>query len=411
MPSFASDATVWFTQDRGLRALSHARGGMDHSDTDQFALGQSLFSKPWVEAPAATRARDGLGPLYNANSCSSCHQNLGGGKAVGPVTGIDRSLVIRLNADPVYGSQIAINAIHGVKFEAVVGADFEISTFAYADGSRVSLRRPYFRLENLNYGPLHPKTRLGPRRAPMLVGLGLVEQIPARQILELADPEDRNNDGISGKSNRVWSKQRDSWMLGRFGWKAGSSGIVDQTAKALIDDMGLTSPLYAAESCTDRQIQCRNSYVSENPDVPWQRLDAIGFFLRHLKAPKSNLPIGGAHLFEQIGCEACHRSGYRIGKLTVNPYSDYLLHDMGPALADGSQTADAGPAEWRTAPLWGLGLAKILNPNAGYLHDGRAATLEESILWHGGEAESARRAFAALARDQRRQLISFLKAL
>ena len=364
--TWAGESSDLFTADRGPQALNHARDNLSSQQIDQFVLGRSFYSKPWVEAPAATRARDGLGPLFNANSCVACHRRNAGGNRVDSTGKVHRSLVIRLNGDPVYGDQLAINAIHGVPFEARVGARIESSEYRYDDGSLIGLIRPHFYLDSLNYGQLHSQTRLSARRAPALVGLGLVERIPARQILEFADPQDRDRDGISGKPNRVQSRQWNRKTLGRFGWKASKPSIIEQTAQALIDDMGLTSPWFPRENCSAAQTQCRDAYRSPVPDVPQHRLQAIAFYLQQLKAPRARSRPAGRALFDQIGCSDCHRSGYRLDDgVQVDPYSDYLLHDMGPALADHSQVGADEPRESTVALDLPTKAVRRLRPRGG----------------------------------------------
>jgi CxxC motif-containing protein (DUF1111 family) len=251
-----------------------------------------------------------------------------------------------------------------------------------------------------------------PRRAPALTGLGLVEKIPAEEILARADPEDRDGNGISGKANRVRSLQQDDWQLGRFGWKATVPNLLEQTAQALAEDMGLTSRWHPDELCTEFQIECARAPSSAEFDVPVERVAAIAFYLKNLRAPRPPPPSEGQRLFTMIGCQECHTTGYRIDDdLSIDPYSDFLLHDMGDGLADSGQEYSAAAGEWRTAPLWGLGLVETLNPDAGYLHDGRAATLEEAILWHAGEASAARVEFTALDASERASVLEFLESL
>ncbi len=421
--SQAGTPARFFSDDRSFRALEHPRDNLTDPQQDQFALGRSLFSKPWVEAPAATSARDGLGPLFNANSCVSCHRRNGGGHAIESRGKLDRSLVIRMSQDPVYGHQLAINGIHGVAFEGRASAEIEMSQFKYPDGAVVLLRRPQFRAESLNYGPMHASTRLGARRAPALIGLGLIEQIPSAQILQIADPKDINQDGISGRPRWLQSRQFHQPQIGRFGWKGSQPNVVEQTAQALIDDMGLTSPWFVDESCSLSQLKCREAYSSSQLDVTKPRLQAMAYYLQQLKVPRSTGFKLGAEMFQKVGCDQCHRNDYELNNgLRIEPFSDFLLHDMGPALSAGEQLGDmqlgnrqlsngAGASEWRTAPLWGIGLAKRLSSNAGFLHDGRASTLEQAILWHGGEARRSRNGFANLPYSSRLQLIKFLESL
>ncbi|MBV1928058.1 MAG: thiol oxidoreductase [Gammaproteobacteria bacterium] len=426
----AKDKQV-FTTDRSAKALSHAWVGLDDGSLDQFTLGRSFFTIPWVEAPAATTARDGLGPLFNANSCASCHRNNGGGAAsTRGGKALDRSIVIQLaqlsthsfNAaskperqpDPVYGHQLAINGTHRVPFEGQVEVAVETKAFTYPDGKQVTLLKPLIKVTQLNYGPLAKGTTLKPRRAPALVGMGLIEDIPAAQILQRQDVKDLNADGISGKANWVHSLEANKRKLGRFGWQATTTSVTEQTANALHNDMGLTNPMFPNPNCSAAQTACNSAYKSNELDVPMPRLQAISHYLKRLRVPRGQAttePIG-RQLFMNTGCQACHQVAYTTTKgIAVNPYSDFLLHDMGPALAEGDDHDQNTVSEWRTSPLWGLGLAKTLNPRAGYLHDGRAFTVEQAILWHGGEAQSARDHFIHLNKNQRDMLLSFLETL
>lgn len=424
--------TEIFTSDRSTKSLLRPYTGLGDDALDQFILGRSFFTIPWVEAPAATTARDGLGPLFNANSCVSCHKNNGGGSASthGGET-LTRSITIQLAQvpvdpahqaskqagffpDPVYGAQLAINGNHDVPFEGRVTVRTEEIPFKYPDGSRVLLKKPTFMLTDLNYGPLSGTTTINPRRAPLLIGLGLIDSIPASQILQRADEQDQNRDGLSGKINLVWSMKDNSTQPGRFGWKATKASVVEQSANALYHDLGLTNPWFPAENCTPAQTACNAAYKSEGFDIPMHRLAAISYYLTHLQVPvnRKKEEAKGGTLFRQAGCLGCHQTGYTTDTgVVVDPYSDFLLHDMGPELADNSRMFEADPSEWRTAPLWGLGLAKKLNPKAGYLHDGRATTIEQAILWHGGEAESAKQTFIHLNRKDRTALLSFLESL
>lgn len=427
-PLQANEQHQFFTNDRSSKALMHAYGGMSEDAFDQFILGRSFFTVPWVEAPAATTARDGLGPLFNANSCTSCHRNNGGGVSSTMQEGpVNRSIIFKLmqpqknnqlksgfNADPVYGTQLAINGNHDVPFEGRISVQIESIPFEYPDGQTVILKKPVFKISDLNYGTLAEETSIHPRRALSLAGLGLIERISDQQILQRQDEFDQNGDGISGKANRVWSVRDQQMKLGRFGWKATSPSVVEQSASALINDMGLTSPWFTEENCTSSQVACVAAYKSTEKDVPLQRLLAIGNYLTHLKMPrlKKNIDAKGKQLFFQSGCHLCHQTGYSVDQdVKLDPYSDFLLHDMGQALSDKSQIFNADPREWRTPPLWGIGLAKKLNPYAGFLHDGRATSLEQAILWHGGEASRAKQSFIDLPGKDRTKLLSFLNSL
>jgi CxxC motif-containing protein (DUF1111 family) len=408
--------STFFTAKRDKNALDQPIGNLQDEALDVFILGKSFFTKIWVEAPASTTARDGLGPLFNGNSCTSCHQNNGGGNSLLKLSSdqsgkLHRSIAIKLN-DLVYGSQIAVNANHGIPFEASVRVEVAKTSFTFPDGQKITLSDPTILLNDLQYGNLEAINTLGPRRAPMLTGLGFINRITESQILTYADPDDTDGDGISGKANRVWSLKGKNWRLGRFGWKASQPDILEQTANAFFEDMSLTSTLYKNENCTSHQMKCQQAYRSQNVDVPDARLEAVAFYLTNIKSPRAVKTSQGKTLFEDVGCSSCHRSNYKLEEdLVVNPYSDFLLHDMGPNLRDGLPSFKARPEEWRTAPLWGIGLAKTLNPDAGYLHDGRARTIEEAILWHSGEASQSQQKYTQLTRDERTDILNFLNNL
>jgi len=406
-----------------------------------FSVGNSFFRNPWVEAPASTDARDGLGPLFNTNSCQGCHVKDGRGhppsEGEAPV-----SLFLRLavpadpEADaellrrhgfkpaPVYGSQLQTAALPGAKPEADLIVEWQPVIHTLADGSQVELRNPVYRIENPNYGPLPDNLLTSPRVAPPMIGMGLLENIPASDIAAQADPEDANGDGISGRVNLVWNVATDSTAPGRFGWKAAEPDVHHQSMGAFAGDMGLTSSLKPGTDCTPEQ-KCESYADGGQPEVSDKVAGFVTFYAKSLAVParrdmdKPSARLG-ARLFNETGCAACHTPSHTTGEdperpdlsnQTIWPYTDLLLHDMGPGLADGRNEFLATGNEWRTPPLWGIGLAQLVNPRAGFLHDGRARTLEEAILWHGGEAQGAADRYSSLPRDQRQALIDFLNSL
>lgn len=420
-----------------------------------FHAGRALAHQPWIKAPTATTARDGLGPIYNARTCLACHIN--GGRGTMPVDGKQNlvSAFLRLSIpgkdkrngavpEPVYGDQIQSQSValyHQLRHlkmarneaevapEAYIFVDWRISRFTYPDGASVELRSPSVRLENLGYGPLHPDTRMSLRNAPPMHGMGLLEMIPQRAIDALADPGDQNGDGISGRVNRVWNLETRQTEAGRFGLKANRPNLKVVTASAFQGDVGITNPLFPQQPCTTAQTICRKTPNGndspEDVELPAHLLDLVTDFTRNIGVPKRRDPTGsgvleGRALFHAAGCAACHHPSFTTGnseafphlsQQTIWPYTDLLLHDMGPGLADGRADFEASGSEWRTPPLWGLGLNQAVNGSNNLLHDGRARSVEEAILWHGGEAEQAKDRFSDLSARQRAALITFVESL
>jgi CxxC motif-containing protein (DUF1111 family) len=386
-----------------------------------FEVGDSFFTQNWVTAPASTEARDGLGPLLNAQACSSCHLLDGRGDAEGKEPG----LLFRLaQTDPAYGGQIQDRSILGVPPEATVRTIYTEEMGTYADGSEFRLRRPVHDLEDLAYGEVSVETVLGPRLAPPVFGAGLLEAIPETDLLDLADLEDGDGDGVSGRPNRVENLATGDVVIGRFGWKANVATVEDQVASAFIGDIGITSPLFPDETCTEVQVECAEAPNGGSPEISREIFDQVVFYNRTLAVPaRRDLEDpdvkAGARLFEEAGCGSCHHPKHKTGDSAIPalagqviyPFTDLLLHDMGPDLDDGRPDGEATGAEWRTPPLWGIGLTETVNGHLNFLHDGRARSLEEAILWHGGEAEGARNAFMALSAEQRSQLMAFLGSL
>lgn len=416
------------------------------AEKPHFYAGKALAEQPWVKAPTATDARDGLGPLYNARSCVACHSN--GGRGALPENK-DESLfsaVLRLSIpgenlrsgavpEPNYGNQIQTQSISlqhqlglplradGITAEAAVYIDWQAYPFTYPDGSTVALRKPEFRLQQLAYGALHPGTLFSLRNAPQMAGTGLLEAIPAADILALQDPDDSNHDGISGRANQVYNPSSQRLEPGRFGHKANLASVEHTVAAAFLNDIGINNPLFPAQNCTTAQKTCASAPSGNNAagfELPADLLALVTNFTRHLGVIAYRQPpsADGQVLFEQLKCTACHQSSFTTAAgpdplhgQRIHPYTDLLLHDMGPALADGRNDFLASGSEWRTAPLWGVGLNKDINGHMYLLHDGRAASVEEAILWHGGEASASRAAFIALTAGQRSVLLEFVESL
>jgi CxxC motif-containing protein (DUF1111 family) len=419
-----------------------------------FKIGNALFRKFWVSAPASTKTSDGLGPLFNARSCQGCHLKDGRGHppkanwpeddaismflrlSIPPETDAHRQLLAEHRAnvilEPTYGGQLQDLAIQGHSIEGRMRITYEQVQVAFADGGKASLRKPRYEVTDLGFGPLQPKTMLSPRVAPPMIGLGLLESIPEADVLALADPDDRDRDGISGRPNRVWSIRDDSVRLGRFGWKAGNATITQQAAEAFAGDIGISSTLvpHPWGDCTVSQAACRAAPNGAPKTVPTieiadDLLALVSFYSSNLAVPRRRNAratdvIRGQALFTEIGCARCHHPSFttgaradqpHLGGQSIWPYTDLLLHDMGEGLADNRAEGVADGREWRTAPLWGVGLTEVVSGHSFLLHDGRARSIEEAILWHGGEAEAARDAYATLSKQERDALVAFVKSL
>lgn len=387
--------------------------------------GAALFDRLWVSSPASTLASDGLGPLFNARSCAACHMNAGRG---GPIAG----RVVRVSGTdggphPEIGLQLQDRSMAGVLPEGQLTLDWAEHSVTLADGDIVTLRRPLPRIDGQP-----PGFSVSLRQAPPLIGLGLIEAIRPEDITSLADPEDADGDGISGRLALVPSAHHGGILPGRFGWKAAMPTLVDQTADAFFTDMGLSSPARPQDwgDCTQTQTACRAGPHGGDPEhggveIGPDAMQLVTAYLHGLSVPARrdhDAPqvAAGRAVFMQTGCSACHRPAYVTARQAgggptsfqlIWPWSDFLLHDMGEALADGRQEGAATGREWRTAPLWGLGLTDTVSGDWRLLHDGRAGSILEAILWHGGEAAPTRDAVIALPTEDRVALIEFLESL
>jgi CxxC motif-containing protein (DUF1111 family) len=435
-------------------AFSHFSHGIGFEGEAKFKVGNAIFRKLWVSAPSSTKSSDGLGPLYNSRSCQSCHFKDGRGHtpkanfpddtaesmflrlSIPPETDEQRRLLAehRVNSidEPTYGGQLQDVAIQGHDGEGHMQITYKEVPMRLGDGTTVSLRRPSYAITNLKYDALHPRTMLSPRVAPPMIGVGLLEAIPEAQIRAYADPDDKDGDGISGRANDVWSQIDNRVALGRFGWKAGVPSIRQQSASAFAGDMGLSTVLVPKPSgdCTTAQAFCLNAPNGNSErdggvEVGPKLFDLVVFYAQNLGVPPrrnisdTNVKRGKA-LFHQLGCQSCHTPSHTTGKVegqphlsdqAIWPYTDLLLHDMGDGLADNRPEGMANGQEWRTPPLWGIGLTEIVSGHTNFLHDGRARNVEEAILWHGGEAQASRDAYAALSKAERVDLLSFVNSL
>lgn len=413
-----------------------------------FKVGNGLFKKLWVSAPSSTLASDGLGPLFNSRSCQTCHLKDGRGHPpAGPDDGrvsmvmalyrwlgqqeIGAGTQFDIAADPAYGDQLQDLSLAGLDAEGRLEISYAEIERELEGGEKVSLRAPRYAVGRARFGPLAKDTTYSVRVAPQMIGLGLLEAIPAADILAGADPNDSDGDGISGVARLMRSPEHDLPLLGRFGYKAAAATIRQQSAKAMHTDIGLSNPLHPAPwgDCTTAQARCRaaphgDDAAQDGFEVNEEALALITFYSRNLGVPQrvdvaSAEVLAGKELFHQSGCASCHRPKYVTHRLEdqpeqsfqlIWPYTDMLLHDMGEGLADQGAVNPLA-REWRTAPLWGIGLVEQVNGHTFYLHDGRARNLTEAILWHGGEAQASQEMFVAMSKDERAKLLRFLNSL
>jgi CxxC motif-containing protein (DUF1111 family) len=441
-PPLAGGATTVFN--RTSQGFGQPAPNLTEAELDKHLEGDAAFGDVFVTPPAPVNA--GLGPLFNNASCEACHNRDGRGMPVKsqllvrvslpqgrpaadqanePVSagGTDKGKQVIFEshpeaavtlgnapAVPKIGTQIQDQAVYGHYPEATVDIQWQEQAGQYSDGTAYELRSPVVQITLPDGKSLPPDVLTSPRIPTPIFGRGLMEAIPEKTVLALADPEDQNNDGISGRPNYVWDNVKKSVALGRFGHKANIPNILEQTALAYVNDMGVTNPLFPEQDGSS--------------DIDQKTLEAATFYTQTLAVPARTLmddPVvkRGEKLFSQASCAACHvqelPTGHHeikaLANQTIHPYSDLLLHDMGQGLADGRPDFQASGTEWRTPPLWGLGLTQAALPYSGYLHDGRARTVEEAILWHGGEAEASKEVFRTMSQRDREALLRFLNSL
>ena len=420
---------------------------LDRDQAEAFAKGKEQFNEAWVVAPQPGGVW-GLGPTFNEDRCAHCHAN--NGRAGAPDNGqaAELGMLVRLsipgvapqggpNPHPAYGDQLQNRGIPD-RVPAEGSAIFTYATreVSFADGERVTLRVPSIELKDLRFGELGSDTMISPRIAPAVVGMGLLEAVPEETILALAKDEEKA--GVGGKPNYVWDYEADAVALGRFGWKANQPNLRQQTAAAFLGDIGATTYMFSEENCPAVQHQCLDLPSASKcggqggctgnqfrPEVIPSRLNNITLYLQVLAVPARrnvNDPQvkRGEQLFGQAGCSACHIPELKTAKktaipsaanLVIHPYTDLLLHDMGEELADGRPDFKANGREWRTPPLWGVGLLRTVSGHSDLLHDGRARNVTEAIVWHGGQAEKAREAFRTMSKTDRDALVKFVESL
>jgi len=426
-------ATTMF--DASSNAFSFAAPNLTQTQRNAFASGHSFFNTNWVTAPSSTTLVDGVGPFFNSRSCSGCHSLDGRGMPpTYPGEELD-GLLFRLSipgadahggplGDPEYGNQLSNNAILGVTREGTVRIDYITTIGFYADGNNYELRTPVYTFEDPGYGDLST-VMYSPRLAQQLPGLGLLEAITEADLIKLADPYDANGDSISGRPNYVWNFQTNATQIGRFGWKANQPTLFQQTAGAALGDMGLTTSLFPNENLTGQQIALYSNLPNGGtPEMSDNILNQMVLYCQTLAVPARRnwtdpQVLRGKELFTQAKCASCHVPYFETGthdvaalsNQQIRPYTDLLLHDMGAGLADNRPDYLATGSEWRTPPLWGIGLIQVVNKQRFLMHDGRARTLEEAIIWHGGEGNFSKKAFINMNKTDRDALIAFLESL
>lgn len=434
-------------------AFSQPSQNMSFEARGDFFIGNGFFKRLWVTAPSSTTSADGLGPLYNARACQRCHLKDGRGHppannddnavsmflrvSIPPATDEQRQAIadhlINIVPEPTYGGQLQDIAIPGHAAEGRMVIEYTDEELTFADGEPVTLRKPTYRFADPGYGPLREDALFSPRIASPMIGLGLLEAIAEEDIVAAADPDDVDGDGISGVPKYIWSRAQERVMLARFGWKLGNPTIEDQSSDAMAGDIGISNPLFPAHGgdCTINQPTCLEAPAGVGGpggdlEASAEVMDKIFIYSRHLAVPARRqvddpLVLRGKELFYQANCTSCHTPKHATrndedvdpalrGQL-IWPYTDLLLHDMGEGLADGRPEGTATGSEWRTAPLWGIGMTEKVNGHTFFLHDGRARNLTEAILWHGGEAMKARETFRTMDKPDREALIAFLKSL
>jgi CxxC motif-containing protein (DUF1111 family) len=427
LPLAGGETTVF---NRTSSAYEQPAKGLTEAEFKQHRQGDLAFDAVFVTAPA--EVNPGLGPFFNNTSCGGCHLRDGRGlpekgqllvRVSDPNTNGSKSPVDSAqfhaenphtteNTPPVsgLGNQIQDGAIFGQMPEANVEIQWQETEGKYGDGTPYKLRSPVAKISLPDGKPIAQSILTSLRIPPPVFGLGLLEAVPEKSIRALADPEDANKDGISGRPNEVWDASKKTLVLGRFGLKANNPNLMQQTASAYVNDMGITNPLFPepdGKMEVDRKTLVDNVFYVQTLGVPARTL------------LEDNQVKRGEKLFSQANCASCHIAELKTGNYPVkaianqniHPYTDLLLHDLGEGLADGRPDFQASGKEWRTSPLWGIGLTHTVLPYSGYLHDGRARNLEEAILWHSGEAQASQEAFKKMSIGDRAALLRFLNSL
>jgi len=413
----------------GTSAFGQAFTGLTEQKDALHEFGDAAFEATFNSDN--TQLNHGLGPIFNNQSCGFCHVADGRGKA--PMAGEAlSSLLLRISIPgegphgeplgvPGFGGQLQQRGIFGVLAEAGVNVSYTEATYQFPDGESYSLRKPVYTITN-PYIPMPAGVMVSARMATPVFGLGLLEAIDESSILSKADEADSDGDGISGKPNYGYDIMSGTSKLGRFGWKAAQPTIIQQSAAAYVEDIGVTNMIFPTESSWGQ-----SQYDNKNDDheLGDSTLYAVAYYIKTLAVPgrrnaNDATVKNGKQLFNSIGCAKCHVASYttkadmafpEVSNQLIYPYTDLLLHDMGSDLADNRPDFRATGNEWRTAPLWGIGLTTTVNGHNNFLHDGRARNLTEAIMWHGGEAAGAKQKFESLSKSNRDAILKFLASL
>ncbi len=438
---------AFITLEQGVNAYAMTVKLADADQADMVSGGRRKFNDFW-SLRNEIEGVWGLGPTFNEVSCPACHANNGRSRAPEHGQEAQRGMVVRLSVagegehgapkgHPSYGDQLQNRSIASrVPREGKAVITYQAREVGFADGEKVALRAPKIEFGALQFGELGADVMTSARSAPALYGLGLLEAVPEEAILELARQQEQR--GLRGKPNYVWDYEANKLALGRFGWKANQPSLRHQIAAAFLNDIGATSAVFKDENCPSVQSACASDPTTTNcggqgggcggdmlPEVLPSRLNGVTLYLQAVMVPaRRNADDAqvkrGEELFTRAHCSACHVPELRTGArtaipqaadLTIRPYTDLLLHDMGEALADGRPDFAADGRQWRTPPLWGLGLMRRVNGHSDLLHDGRARDVVEAILWHGGEAQVAQEAFRGMPKAEREALVKFVESL
>ena len=425
----AEDTAAYFAE-----SFTRPMANLGDAEREQFIRGRSLVRQSWVIAPSKDDDVDGLGPLYNRLACISCHPRNGRGQAPDNADERMRSMLVRLSVPgsdihggpkphPVYGGQLNEEGIPGVPGEGRAFIQWqEVKKLTLPGGEKVSLRRPKTEFRELAYGPLDDAL-FSLRVGQQMVGMGYLDAVSETTLERMAS--EKKPDGVRGRVNHVWNPETQRMEAGRFGYKANMPTLRVQIAGAYAGDHGLTSPVFPDENCTPAQPACSKAPNGGLPELSREQLDDTEFYLAHLEIPARRKPDDpeirkGEAVFARVGCAVCHRQVLetddyarfpRLSRQKIQPYTDLLIHDMGEGLSDDRPDYQAHGREWRTPPLWGIGLTVAVSEVHSYLHDGRARNLTEAIVWHGGEAGRAQNRFVQLPEKERKALLAFLNSL